>query len=76
MCSTIFGAPWIKMALYSTSWFRNGALNRPKAYNALNRELAERLLDALIRCDEDEGVRAVVISGKGPSFCAGGDISR
>jgi 2-(1,2-epoxy-1,2-dihydrophenyl)acetyl-CoA isomerase len=49
-------------------------LNRPKAYNALNRDMAERLLDALIRCDEDQGVRAVVIGGKGPSFCAGGDI--
>jgi 2-(1,2-epoxy-1,2-dihydrophenyl)acetyl-CoA isomerase len=51
-------------------------LNRPKAYNAFGIEMAERLLDAVIRCDEDEGVRAVVISGKGPSFCAGGDISR
>jgi 2-(1,2-epoxy-1,2-dihydrophenyl)acetyl-CoA isomerase len=49
-------------------------LNRPKAFNALNRELAAELLDALIRCDEDESVRALVISGKGPSFCSGGDI--
>jgi|HubBroStandDraft_6_1064221.scaffolds.fasta_scaffold01075_9 2-(1,2-epoxy-1,2-dihydrophenyl)acetyl-CoA isomerase len=57
----------------SVGWI---TLNRPKAYNALNRELAERLLEALIRCDEDEGVRAVVISGKGPSFCAGGDIKQ
>lgn len=49
-------------------------LNRPKAYNALNKEMAAQLLDALIRCDEDENVRAVLISGKGPSFCSGGDI--
>jgi len=49
-------------------------LNRPKAYNALNLDLAEGLLDAVIRCDEDEKVRALVIIGKGPSFCAGGDI--
>jgi 2-(1,2-epoxy-1,2-dihydrophenyl)acetyl-CoA isomerase len=57
----------------SVGWI---TLNRPKAYNALNRELAEQLLDALIRCDEDESVRAVVITGKGPSFCSGGDIKQ
>jgi 2-(1,2-epoxy-1,2-dihydrophenyl)acetyl-CoA isomerase len=49
-------------------------LNRPKAYNALNTDLAGRLLDAVIRCDEDDDVRALVITGKGPSFCSGGDI--
>jgi 2-(1,2-epoxy-1,2-dihydrophenyl)acetyl-CoA isomerase len=49
-------------------------LNRPKACNALNRDLAERLLHALIRCDEDYKVRALVITGTGASFCAGGDI--
>jgi 2-(1,2-epoxy-1,2-dihydrophenyl)acetyl-CoA isomerase len=49
-------------------------LNRPKAYNALNTDLAERLLDAVIRCDENHDVRALVITGKGPSFCSGGDI--
>ena len=49
-------------------------LNRPKAYNALNKDLAVQLLDALIRCDEDDNVRALVITGNGPSFCAGGDI--
>ena len=57
----------------SVGWI---TLNRPKAYNALNRELAGQLLDALIRCDEDESVRAVVITGKGPSFCSGGDIKQ
>lgn len=49
-------------------------LNRPKAYNALNTGMAERLLDAVIRCDEDDAVRAVVVKGNGPSFCSGGDI--
>ena len=49
-------------------------LNRPQAYNAINTDLAERLLDAVIRCDEDDEVRALVVTGKGPSFCSGGDI--
>jgi 2-(1,2-epoxy-1,2-dihydrophenyl)acetyl-CoA isomerase len=50
--------------------------NRLEAYNALNREVATQFLDAVIRCDEDEGVRAVVITGKGSSFCSGGDIKQ
>jgi enoyl-CoA hydratase/carnithine racemase len=49
-------------------------LNRPKAYNAINTDLAGRLLDTVIRCDEDDDVRALVITGNGPSFCSGGDI--
>jgi len=57
----------------SVGWI---TFNRPKAYNALNSEMAEGLLDALVRCDEDDGVRAVVVSGKGPSFCSGGDIKQ
>ncbi len=51
-------------------------LNRPKAYNALNIDLAEGLRDALIRCDEDSAVRAVLITGNGPAFCSGGDIKQ
>jgi enoyl-CoA hydratase/carnithine racemase len=38
--------------------------------------LATQLLEALIRCDESEVVRAVVITGKKPSFCSGGDIKQ
>ncbi len=49
-------------------------LNRPKAYNAINTDLAEGLLNAVIHCDEDGDVRALVITGKGSSFCSGGDI--
>lgn len=49
-------------------------LNRPAAFNALDLDLADGLLAALIDCDEDPAVRAVVITGNGPAFCAGGDI--
>jgi len=49
-------------------------LNRERAYNALDLAMAEQLLDALIRCDEDTAVRAVMITGRGAAFCAGGDI--
>jgi 2-(1,2-epoxy-1,2-dihydrophenyl)acetyl-CoA isomerase len=50
-------------------------LNRPEAGNALNLELAWELLRAVMRCDEDPEVRAVVISGAGRMFCVGGDLS-
>ena len=49
-------------------------LNRPKAYNALNLKLGDDLLQALIDCDENDAVRAVMITGNGPAFCSGGDI--
>jgi len=49
-------------------------LNRPEAGNALNLELAQELLRAVMRCDEEPGVRAVVLAGAGRMFCVGGDL--
>lgn len=49
-------------------------LNRPTAMNALTLEMARALLDVTMRCDETTGVRAVVLSGAGKMFCAGGDV--
>jgi 2-(1,2-epoxy-1,2-dihydrophenyl)acetyl-CoA isomerase len=49
-------------------------LNRPDDGNALTLESAGELLDAAGRCDEDPGVRAVVLTGSGKMFCAGGDL--
>jgi len=49
-------------------------LNRPDAANALNLKLAEELLAVSNACDRDPAVRAVLITGKGKMFCAGGDL--
>lgn len=49
-------------------------LNRPESLNALNRALCNELLDAIRQCEWDKEIRAVVITGTGKSFCAGGDI--
>jgi 2-(1,2-epoxy-1,2-dihydrophenyl)acetyl-CoA isomerase len=49
-------------------------LNRPDAANAINLELSQELYDAMLRCDEDRAVRAVLIAGSGKMFCAGGDL--
>jgi enoyl-CoA hydratase/carnithine racemase len=49
-------------------------LNRPGARNALNRQLIRALYAALRESDADESVRAVVLTGTDPAFCAGLDL--
>ncbi|MDH4565464.1 enoyl-CoA hydratase [Pseudomonas sp. BN414] len=49
-------------------------LNRPEAGNAIDLTLAHALLQAVIRCDQDAGIRCVVLSGSGRFFCTGGDL--
>ncbi len=49
-------------------------LNRPERLNALNVELGTALVAALGRAAEDSTVRAVVLTGAGRAFCAGGDL--
>ena len=48
--------------------------NRPDAANALNSVMGKELMDVAIRCDEDPEVRAVLLTGTGKMFCAGGDL--
>ena len=49
-------------------------LNRPQGANAISLELARELMSAALKCDENPAVRAVLIKGAGPLFCAGGDL--
>lgn len=49
-------------------------LNRPDSGNALNQEMGEALLSEALRCDNDDSVRCVVLTGAGKTFCSGGDI--
>lgn len=49
-------------------------LNRPEIGNAMNDELIYDLEAAMIECDEDAEVRAVLLSGAGKTFCVGGDL--
>jgi enoyl-CoA hydratase/carnithine racemase len=49
-------------------------LNRPERLNALNGALGQALLDALNSVAEDAAIRAVMLTGAGRGFCAGGDI--
>jgi enoyl-CoA hydratase/carnithine racemase len=51
-------------------------LNAPHKRNALVPEIREGLIAALARLDDDADCRAIVITGAGGCFCAGGDISQ
>uniref|UniRef100_A0A060T7M6 3-hydroxyisobutyryl-CoA hydrolase n=1 Tax=Blastobotrys adeninivorans TaxID=409370 RepID=A0A060T7M6_BLAAD len=50
-------------------------LNRPSKLNSLNHAMFEALYDNLPRMARDPMVKAMVISGSGKAFCAGGDIA-
>src|SRR5665647_1509519 len=50
-------------------------LNRPEVRNAIDDETRTELVGALDRVTNDDAVRAVIMTGNGPAFCAGGDIA-
>jgi enoyl-CoA hydratase/carnithine racemase len=52
------------------------ALNRPEQRNAIDAELASALRDAFEAAADDPAVRAVILTGEGKAFSAGGDLSR
>jgi 2-(1,2-epoxy-1,2-dihydrophenyl)acetyl-CoA isomerase len=49
-------------------------LNRPEASNGLDVGLVGALADALAACHQQRGLRALILSGAGRHFCAGGDV--
>ena len=49
-------------------------LNRPEEKNSFSLEMIRLWNDYLKRAREDKKVRVVVITGKGSTFCSGGDI--
>jgi enoyl-CoA hydratase/carnithine racemase len=49
-------------------------MNRPDKRNALNLALSEALLAGLRAAEAEERVRAIVLTGAGPAFCAGADL--
>jgi enoyl-CoA hydratase/carnithine racemase len=51
------------------------ALNRPDVHNAMDDALRSELVHVLDWVARDEAVKAMVLTGRGRSFCAGGDIS-
>ncbi len=50
-------------------------LNRPDIHNAFNETMIAELLDAYEQIGSDESCLAIVLRGKGKSFCAGADLN-
>src|SRR6476469_6887545 len=50
-------------------------LDRPERRNALDGPLIDRLLSALRGVGAGGAVRAVLLSGDGPAFCGGADLT-
>lgn len=50
-------------------------LDRPEKRNAFSRQMGRELVDAYHRCDTDDDVRVVVLTGTPPAFCAGADLT-
>jgi enoyl-CoA hydratase/carnithine racemase len=51
-------------------------LQRPEKRNALSIELREELADAFTRLCDDDGVGCIVLTGAGPAFCSGMDVTQ
>ena len=49
-------------------------LNRPKRLNAFTAQMGRDLIDAFDASDADDDVRAVIVTGADPAFCAGADL--
>ncbi len=49
-------------------------LNRPHVRNAINHEMEVEVKDALVKANEDERVRAIVLTGAETAFCSGIDL--
>jgi enoyl-CoA hydratase len=49
-------------------------INRPDQRNALNRAVRRALPDAIIRCDADDDVDVMILTGADPAFSAGVDL--
>ena len=60
------------------AWEENGVavltLNRPEARNAMSGGMTEGLARALEVAERSRSIRAVVVTGAGGAFCAGGDV--
>ncbi len=50
-------------------------INRPRALNALNREIIDELFIALKEAAGDPEVKVLILTGAGRAFCFGADVS-
>lgn len=49
-------------------------LDRPETGNAIDVTMADAILAAALKCEADDAIRCVILTGAGRMFCAGGDV--
>lgn len=49
-------------------------LNRPDDGNACDQQMMDELFHAATECDQNDAIRAVILTGAGKMFCVGGDL--
>ena len=49
-------------------------LNRPDAMNAVNKQMVSEIEEVINICEDDEEIRAILFTGAGANFNAGGDL--
>jgi len=62
------------LAYHRTDSVAEVRLDRPEQMNALTDGMIDDFVRAVHYADDDSGIRAIVVSGAGGAFCAGGDI--
>jgi len=50
-------------------------LNRPERLNAWTGQMGRELIEAFDRADDDDDIRAIIVTGAGRGFCAGADLA-
>lgn len=50
------------------------AMSRPKALNVFNEQMEDEMRQVLEWADQEKDIWAMVLTGEGPAFCAGGDL--
>jgi methylglutaconyl-CoA hydratase len=68
-------APYTALQIETRNGVALVTLDRPEVHNAFDETLIAELTRALRAVGADASVRAVVLLGKGPSFCAGADLN-
>jgi enoyl-CoA hydratase/carnithine racemase len=67
--------PYSLIDLQVQSGIATLTLNRPDKRNAMSDDMRTEFIHALERVSADKAIRALVLTGAGKGFCAGGDIA-
>lgn len=66
---------YTSLDLAITGPFATLTLNRPERHNAFDATLIAELTDAFVALATNDAVQVAILTGAGPSFCAGGDAN-